>query len=161
MPTEPVDVAVELRPCTHADREFLVSVYGSARAAELSMVGWSDAERDAFIRMQFDLQDRSYAARFPDAERSVVLLADRPIGRLYVHRDEHEIRIIDVAILPEFRSRGIGSAVIRAVVAEGERTGRPVRIHVESFNPARRLYERLGFVPVSSGGVYHEMEWRP
>jgi ribosomal protein S18 acetylase RimI-like enzyme len=113
---------------------------------------------DAFVRMQFDLQDRHYLAAFPDAERSIVEQGGRPIGRLYVHRDEDEIRILDVALLPEFRGHGIGGGLLADLVDEGRRSGRPVRIHVESKNPAMSLYERLGFIRVANEGVYVLME---
>lgn len=158
MAPEHTDIATALRPCGPEDREFLVRVYASTRADELALTGWSHEERDEFVRMQFDLQDRSFAAAFPDAQRSIVVDGDAPIGRLYVHRDEREIRIVDIALLPEHRGRGVGTALLRDVLAEGERTARPIRIHVQVFNRARALYDRLGFVPVREYGVHIEME---
>ena len=92
---------------------------------------------------------------------SRILVAGELAGRLYVHRREREIRIMDIALLPEFRGRGIGTKLLNEILMEGERTGRPVTIHVESFNPARRLYERLGFTRVASNGVYLLLEWKP
>ena len=158
MTVEPTQQTARLRPATLADREFLVGVYRSTRSEELAVTGWSEAEVGAFVRMQFDLQDRHYADAFPDAERSVVVLGDLPIGRLYVHRGDREIRILDIALLPEFRRRGIGRDLLEAILAEGSRSGRPVRIHVEAGNPALSLYERLGFVHVADEGVYRLME---
>ena len=68
---------------------------------------------------------------------------------------------MDIALLPEHRGAGIGSAVLRGLLAEAAAAGKPVRIHVERLNPARRLYERLGFAPIEDKGVYYLMEWRP
>ena len=87
--------------------------------------------------------------------------ATRPLGRLYVHRGETDIRIVDIALLPEHRGRGIGSHLLRAILDEAAKRGRTVSIHVERFNPALRLYERLGFAHVADTGVYYLMEWRP
>ncbi len=147
-----------LRPAAPGDREFLVEVYASTRSEELARTGWSRPEIDAFVGMQYEFQDRHYAAAFPEAERSIVMVGDRPVGRLYVHRDKTEIRVVDVALLPDFRGRGIGNGLVTDLVAEGARTGRPVRIHVERDNRARSLYERLGFVEVADDGVYRSME---
>jgi ribosomal protein S18 acetylase RimI-like enzyme len=155
---EHTEIATALRPCGPEDREFLVRVYASTRADELALTGWSEEECEAFVRMQFDLQDRTFAAAFPDAERSIVVDGDTPIGRLYVHRDEREIRIVDVTLLPEHRGRGVGTALLRDLLAEGERSSRSVRLHVGVFNPARALYDRLGFVPLGEFGVHVEME---
>jgi predicted GNAT family acetyltransferase len=70
-----------------------------------------------------------------------------------------EIRIVDIALMPAHRSGGIGTMLLRRVFAEGDAAGKPVSIHVEVFNPARRLYERLGFVEKGAhGDVYLLME---
>jgi ribosomal protein S18 acetylase RimI-like enzyme len=152
------EVDTRLRPSAPEDREFLVEVYRSTRVDELALTDWSPEECDRFVRSQFELQDRSYAASFPGYDRSVVMDGATPIGRLYVDRDDDAIRVLDVTILPEHRGRGIGTSLLRDLIAEGERTGRPVRIQVEVFNPARSLYERLGFVPVGELGIRIEME---
>ena len=109
--------------------------------------------------MQFEAQRKFYENEYPGAEFQIILVAGRPAGRLYVHRREQDIRIMDLALLPEFRGRGIGTALLQEILAEGRRTARSVTIHVESFNPAQRLYARLGFERVGSNGVYHLLEW--
>ena len=111
--------------------------------------------------MQFDAQRKFYESEYPGAEFQIILVAGEPAGRLYIHRRDQEIRIMDIALLPEFRGRGIGTMLLNEILAEGERAARPVTIHVESFNPAQRLYQRLGFVQVANNGVYHLLEWRP
>lgn len=150
-----------LRAADDADQPFLYSVYASTREQELAPLPWDDAQKEAFLRMQFAAQDRAYRESHPDATREVVLLDGRPTGRLYVERRDHDIAVIDIALLPEFRGRGIGTALLRAVLAEGGRSGRPVEMHVERINPAQRLYRRLGFELVADGEVYLLMRWTP
>lgn len=152
---------VALRPIQDGDAELLFAIYASTRAEELAQVAWDDAQKEGFLRMQFDAQRKFYESEYPGAEFQIILVAGERAGRLYVHRRKQEIRIMDIALLPEFRGRGIGTMLLNDILAEGHRTSRPVTIHVESFNPARRLYARLGFRKVASNGVYHLLEWKP
>ena len=145
---------VELRPATADDEAFLLAVYASTREQELAVVPWDAATKDAFVRMQFAAQHSSYRQRFPGATFDVVTVNGEPAGRLYVDRRDTEIWIIDVALLPDQRGRGIGTALLTPILDEAERTGRTVSIHVERTNPARRLYHRLGFVQVAEQGVH-------
>lgn len=151
---------VALRAVQDGDAELLLAIYASTRTEELAQVDWDDAQKDAFVRMQFEAQRKFYESEYPGAEFQIILVAGEPAGRLYVHRREREIRIMDIALLPAFRGQGIGTRILSDILAEGERTARPVTIHVESFNPAQRLYERLGFKRIASNGVYHLLEWR-
>jgi ribosomal protein S18 acetylase RimI-like enzyme len=143
------------------DASFLEQVYASTRAEELALVDWDQEQKAAFLRMQFAAQDRYYRERYPGAKFDVILKDGALAGRLYVHRRAAEIRIMDIALLPEHRGAGIGTMLLREVMAEGARSGIPVTIHVERFNPALRLYERLGFRPIKDKGVYLLMEWSP
>ena len=157
----PTDAVVELRSVDRrADAEFLLSVYASTRAEELAVVPWTDTERDAFVRMQFDAQDRYYREQRPAAAFDVIVVGGAPAGRLYVDRSGDELRIVDIALLPAHRGRGVGALLIRRVLDEGSETGRPVTIHVERGNRARALYERLGFSQISTTGVYDLLEAR-
>ncbi len=144
-----------------ADTAFLRAVYRSTREDELALTGWDDAQKDAFVAMQFEAQRRYYAEQYDGASFDVVLVDGEAAGRLYVARRPEEIRIVDIALLAEYRNRGIGSALLRRILAEGAQTARPVTIHVERFNPALRLYERLGFSAVADRGVYLLLEWQP
>jgi ribosomal protein S18 acetylase RimI-like enzyme len=158
--TAPATSTVALRPATDADRAFLLALYASTRDDELSQVAWPEGQREAFVQMQFDLQDTQYRRNNPEGTFDVVEIDGTPAGRLYVDRRADDIRIVDIALLPEFRGDGIGSRLIGEVLAEARASGRTVSIHVEVHNPAARLYERLGFVAVSEQGVYRLMAWR-
>ena len=153
---------MSLRPATAADDAFLRRVYAGTREDELAPLPWSEAEKQAFLSMQFDAQDRHYRAHFPGARFDVVERGGAPIGRLIVDRDEDEIRLLDIALLPEHRGGGAGTALLRELLAEAAAQSKRVAIHVERANPARRLYERLGFrVESDEDAIYLFMIWRP
>ncbi len=149
-----------LRPVTSEDVPFLERVYASTRAEELAITDWSEAQKAAFIHQQFTAQDAHYRKHYPSAQYFVVEKHGSPIGRLYVDRWSREIRIMDIALLPERRGAGIGTRLITELQAEAQAAGKSLSIHVEKFNPAIRLYDRLGFKPVEDKGVYVLMEWR-
>ncbi len=152
---------ITLRPITPQDDEFLYRLYASTREEELAQVGWTEAQKSAFLRMQFDAQTKQYTGNYPGAQLQIILCDGAPAGRLYVARWEKEIRIMDIALLPAYRGRGLGTTLLNQVLAEGQARGLPVTIHVERFNPARRLYTRLGFRQVQDRGVYLLLEWTP
>jgi ribosomal protein S18 acetylase RimI-like enzyme len=152
---------ITFRPIRPDDEGFLFQVYASTRVEELAPLDWTEVQKEAFLRMQFTAQHTYYQAQFPHASFQVILQGQRPIGRLYVDRRADEISLVDIALLPAYRNVGIGSALLRDLLAEARQAGKPVRIHVECFNPALRLYERLGFSRVGDTGVYFLLEWDP
>ena len=125
------------------------------------VLDWTEEMKAAFVRQQFEAQHAWYRDHYEGAQFDVILVDGVPAGRLYVHRRESEIRLVDITLLPEFRKGGIGTSLLRDLLAEGEAAGKPVTIHVEVFNPAMRLYERLGFHPVEERGPYRLMKWTP
>lgn len=152
---------IRLRPVTPEDTLFLRKVYATTRAEEMAVTQWPAAAKAAFLDSQFDLQQAAYRSSFPDADFSLILFDGVPAGRLYVSREPECIRLVDISLLPAWRGLGHGSALIRDLLDEAERTGRPVDAHVERFNRARRLYARLGFAVVEDLGAYLRIEWRP
>jgi len=153
--------SITLRPVSAGDEGFLYQVYASTREEELAPLPWTEAQKAAFLRMQFDAQRRHYHEHFPDAAFLVIVRDGRPAGRLYVDRRREGIRIIDITLLPEHRRAGIGTALLGELLAEGDRERKPVSLHVEHFNPAMRLYERLGFRRIEDTGVYYLLERPP
>jgi len=124
-------------------------------------VPWTGGQKEAFLRQQFEAQDRFWREHYDEAGFLVVEVDGAPAGRLYVHRGADEIRVVDIALLPPFRGAGLGTRLLSSLFEEADAKGLPVRIHVEVFNPARHLYERLGFVPAGDRGVYLRMERPP
>ncbi len=154
-------LTVELRPERPEDESFLREVYACTRQEELDRTGWDAATRAAFLDMQFHAMRRGYRAMFPRGEFAVILRDGQPVGRQVVHRTGTEIRLVDVALLPAQRGRGVGTALLQTLLAESARSGIPVRLQVLATSRARRLYERLGFTRIVGDGLYEELEWRP
>ena len=152
---------VTLRPITDADMGFLRRLYATTREDELKQVDWTPEQKTAFVEHQFQAQHQFWQENYQDTSWDLILRDGQPIGRLYVARWPDDIRIVDIALMPEHRGGGLGTRLIRELFAEGDATGRKVSIHVEIFNPARRLYERLGFVQAGDRGVYLLMERYP
>lgn len=152
---------IALRAAEPGDEEFLYRVYAGTREAELVLVDWNEIRKAAFLRQQFDAQSRYYREHYAEAAFDVILSGGRRVGRLYVARWPEEIRIVDIALLPECRNRKIGTELIGNLIRESEETGKVLSVHVERFNPALRLYERLGFHKVADKGVYFLMKRSP
>jgi ribosomal protein S18 acetylase RimI-like enzyme len=152
---------LRLRPVEDADRAFLVELYRSTREEELAQVDWDAATKRAFIEHQFAAQDAAYRGNYPGATLDVIEVDGARAGRLYVHRGPGDIRIMDIGLAPPFRGRGIGTKLLRELMAEADASGRKLSIHVEVNNPARALYDRLGFRPAGEHGVYVLMERAP
>jgi ribosomal protein S18 acetylase RimI-like enzyme len=121
-------------------------------------VAWDDAQKEAFLQQQFDAQDAWWRENYADASFDVILVEGEPAGRLYVHRGRSEIRIVDIALLPEHRGNGVGTRLLDELLAEGAADSKSVTIHVERMNPALRLYDRLGFSVAEDKGVYLFLE---
>lgn len=154
---------VVLRPAEESDYEGLVRVYASTRASELAQVTWWDEEQKlAFCRAQYGAQKDEYDARFPGAEYDVIELDGRTVGRVWVGRADEEIRLLDIALLPEAQRHGLGAAIVGALIEEARASQRRLRHMVFMLNTdARRFYERLGFRVFEDFGGYLHMEWVP
>ncbi len=155
----PID-QISFRPISQKDQHFLCELYGTTRADEMAMVPWSEEQKQEFIDMQFNAQHTFYQEQFKDANYNIVVLNNEAIGRLYTDIRDDEIRIIDIALLPKFRGRGLGFELLNGVIEEAKQRKLPITIHVEKNNPAMTLYQRLGFVTIEDQGVYDLMRWQ-
>jgi len=154
--------SLRLRPIQPGDTAFLLDVYASTRAEELDLTDWDAARRAAFVQMQFTAQQTHYATHYPEAQYEIITLDGADIGRLYVRRTDADIVLMDIALLPAHRSRGLGSRILQTLLDEASAAGRAVTLHVEVNNPrARGWYERFGFVEVSASGVHTFMRRDP
>jgi ribosomal protein S18 acetylase RimI-like enzyme len=159
--TAAAGLGLSFRRVCEADLPFLAQVYASTRTEELAVVPWSDAQKAAFLDMQFRAQHAHYQQHYPTADRFVILRTTEPVGRLYLGRFDHEHSVIEIALLPAHRGQGLGTALMQDLLDEAAAAGKPLRIHVEKNNPARHLYARLGFRPVADHGVYDLLERSP
>lgn len=154
--------AVALRDLRSDDDEFLYRVYAGTRLEELAPLGWSGEQVNAFLRMQHEAQRSDYWRNCDTARFNVVTCDGVDAGRLYVERCAGELRIIDIALLAEYRGRGIGSFLLSQLLAEADEAGLVLRIHVEHDNPAQHLYLRLGFAFCGdTDSIYRLMERLP
>jgi ribosomal protein S18 acetylase RimI-like enzyme len=152
--------AIELRQATSADQPFLQRLYASTRPP--SRLRGCDTDAEALlVRVQFLAQQTFWLRQFPDADHTIIVEHQQPIGRLYVHYGEHEIRLLDLTLLPPCRGRGIGKGLLRGLQAHGERLGLPVRLHVTLGNPCQRLCQRCDFLFKGIDGGHASLEWKP
>lgn len=137
----------------------LAAIYASTREEELQPVPWTAAQKKAFTDWQSARQEQHYALHYPHAERLVIEQAgqDEPIGRLYVDTTRAEVRLMEVTLLPPYRSRGIGTRLMDELLRYADSLGREASLHVEPFNPAKRMYERMGFAVRETRGIYEFM----
>ena len=152
---------VILRTTTTEDEAFLTTVYASTRTEELAATDWDETRKANFCQMQFSAQNSHYRQHYPTAEYSLIMAAEIAVGRLSIDRWPREIRIMDIVILPAHRRQGIASHLLKTLQSEAAASGRSLSIHVERFNPALRLYQRLGFQTLEDKGVYLLLEWQP
>lgn len=153
-------VGLTLRPICSGDMSFLCALYRSTRETELARVPWTEAQKQTFIEMQFNAQHAHYQTHYPNA--LWLLIEARglgAIGRLYLERWTQEHRIIDIALIPAVRGRGLGRALLEDLMDEASSEGKGISIHVEKENPAMRLYQRLGFRRIEDKGVYDLLRW--
>ena len=153
------EAGLTFRPIADADLPFLARVYASTRTEELAVMPWTDEEKAAFLGMQFHAQHTHYQKYYPQADWLVTMRDGEDIGRLYIERWTREHCIIDIAFLPAHRGKGFGAALLCDLMDEAAAAGKGVTIHVEKFNPAMRLYRRLGFKTEEDKGVYDLMRW--
>jgi ribosomal protein S18 acetylase RimI-like enzyme len=154
-------MAVTLRLGSPDDDPFLYDLYCSTRIEEMAAWGLDESQQKTFLELQFTARQRHYDIAFSGADHRIILSDARPVGRMLVYRSEHEIRLVDIALLPEHRNGGIGASLIQALLEEASSTGKSVTLHVDKSNRAAHLYERLGFSVIGDTGGSFKMEWQP
>ncbi|NIM48056.1 MAG: GNAT family N-acetyltransferase [Gemmatimonadales bacterium] len=154
-------LALEKRSVTDQDLPVLFQIYADSRAEEMAESGWDATQVEQFLSWQFETQRQAYLQMFPEASFELVLLDGEPVGRLYVDRSEREIHVIDIALLTEYRRRGIGARLFAPLLEESERAGLPITLYVEQNNPILPWYRRMGFQEIDENGPYLHMKRRP
>ena len=150
-----------LRPAATEDQEFLFKLYASTRAEEFATFNWPAAQLEAFLRMQFMAQQRSYAAVYEQCEHKIVELNGVAIGQMQVNWGKDFALLVDISLLPEHRGQGMGGALIGDLIQQCSERKLPLKLQVTQTNPARRLYERLGFIRTGEDQMYVQMMRRP
>ena len=154
--------SISLRPVTAEEDEFLYALYASTRMDEVAAFGWNEVQAEAFLRMQFGLRQQAYRMQFPGADDTVILLNGKPVGRLIIERRDHEMVITDIAILPQYRKKGIGSQLIHELKSEVSGSAKPLVLRVDKSNiAAKAFYEKAGFAVIGDTDIVWAMECRP
>jgi GNAT superfamily N-acetyltransferase len=162
LPDQTGEAGIELIPICSSDAAFLFRVYASTREEEMIQTGWPEVDKQRFLLMQFELQDSHYRKYYEEAEYYKIVCRKEDIGRLYIAKSAEEIRVMELALLPFFRNRGIGSAIMRFIMKNGAAEKRiPVSLHVERYGRARRFYKSLGFEQISNTDTRILMKWTP
>jgi len=152
---------ITFRKIDETDLPFLRLVYKSTREEELKLVDWSELQKEQFIDQQFSAQHDYYQQVYNGASFEIIRCKNEPAGRLYLWESEHQIRIVDISLLPPYRNLGIGNQILSQLIQKSEATSKILSIHVECYNPALSLYKRLGFEQKDHTGVYFYMERQP
>jgi GNAT superfamily N-acetyltransferase len=152
---------ITFRPAEESDYEFQRLLYHDVRREEMTQFPFTEEQKIAFLDWQFSCQYAHYREHYPTCEWNILEKDGQPIGRLLIDRWRDQIRIVDIALHSAWCGNGIGSMLLAEILQQGREAGLPVTIHVEVFNPAMRLYERLGFEHVDTSGAYNLMRWTP
>lgn len=122
-------------------------------------MNWETSQLETFLRMQFEMQQQSYKTNYPESSYQIILVDDQPVGHMLVAEQVERMVLVDIALLPDFRGGGIGTAFIEKLQREAGRSGKTIVLHVVATSAARRLYERLGFRATGDNGFQLEMQW--
>jgi GNAT superfamily N-acetyltransferase len=153
----PLPMGMRLRTVGDEDLPFLRALYRTVRDTELAMTVWTEAQKQAFSDSQFALQDKHYRTHYPGALFLLAEYEGERVGRLYLGTAPGPLRLMDITLMPAWRGRGWGTALVRAVLERADREGRETLLFVEANNPAYGLYVREGFVHEAVEGVYVRM----
>ena len=155
----PSPESITTRSTKPEDQSFLAELYQSSRGDDLRGLGWDEERIGEFLGMQYEAQRNFYDSDYPEAVDELILLEDKPIGRLLTESRQHEIRCIDLSLLPAHRERGLGTGIIQELKERARRENKPLRLQVIRFSRAVNLFDRLGFVRTSETGTHFQMEW--
>jgi GNAT superfamily N-acetyltransferase len=153
--------SVSLRAIIGEDAEFLLALYKSSRGDDLRGLGWDEERISEFLEMQYEAQQRFHASEYKKPVDQIVLRGNQAVGRVTFEPREHEIRCVEIVLLPQHRNAGIGTRLIRELQTEAKKQKKPLRLQVIRFSPSISLFERLGFKRISETGTHFQMEWTP
>jgi GNAT superfamily N-acetyltransferase len=151
-----------LRPARPEDEDFLFALFVTSRERELSALPLPPDQAESFARMQYRSQLAGFRHVHPGAVELVVETAEGPVGRIVLEDRPGELWVVDLALMPDHRNAGLGAALLRHCMKRAVAERLVMRGSVTPYNPARRLYARLGIVELpSEGGATIPLEWRP
>lgn len=148
-----------LRPLGGDDQGFLDDLYASRRT-DLQQLPMATVMLAQMIKMQQHVQMSGIQQHFPEAQHFVVEEAGRPVGRVIIDTGVTDLRLVDIAILPQAQRKGIARSILRAMQEQARESNLNVSLAVEITNQAARtLYLQMGFFVQSSDGLFEQMHW--
>lgn len=154
-------LAVGLRPENPEDIPFLRQLYYSVRKDESGYKELEPDTRALLLNQQFDLQHQHYRETYPQAWYTIITVNQNAAGRLYLAQLPDSFRVIDISLLPEYRSHGIGTQLFKNIQAQSMHSQLPIRLSVLKTEAAQNFYRKLGFQIIADKGLRHEMQWHP
>ncbi|MGB6229676.1 MAG: GNAT family N-acetyltransferase [Litorimonas sp.] len=152
---------VEFRIVTDSDQGFLFDVFADTREWEFENPLWTEIEKRDFLKMQFEVRERSYTLNNLGAVHRIIQLDGEDIGVIRLNRQDHQLYIIDFALLSAYRGQGVGSDILKTLLNEAFNGRVPARLQAERMSPAVAFYQRHGFQIVDMAGHHVLMEWQP
>jgi ribosomal protein S18 acetylase RimI-like enzyme len=151
---------ITLRPAAQQDENFLYNLYKLSRVDEFSMTGIGEQQFDMLMRMQYTARKMTYENNYPVSSHSIVVVDGTEAGQIWVFSDARQYRVIDIAIAGAFQNQGVGSSLMKSLIAQATRAEIPLRCSIATNNPGSlRFHQRLGFRIVSSNEAYYEMQY--
>lgn len=154
-------MGLSIRPVQPGDEVFLYRLMHDTIAEQLYSDLWDEKIREPLLKMQVEAQRSAYASNYPNADDGIIVWDGADIGRMIVYRGHHWHQLVDFTILKQYRGKGIGTWLLRALCAEAELMRKPLRLSVRQTNRAKRLYERMGFREIESTELHCTMERVP
>ncbi len=153
-------VRFALRPEVEADAAFRLALFRASRGPGWDMVALPAALLDQIMEQQFHAQAQGYRMAYPEARLEIVTVEEVPVGRLATDRRADALHLIDIALAPEHRGRGLGEAILRQLMDEAAALAVPLTLQVAQDNlAAQRLYRRLGLVATSATETHLSLRW--
>lgn len=154
--------AVRLRPATPEDAPFQLKLFCAHNGGMLRLGGLPETMIENLLAMQYRSRAHSYRAQFPQARWSIIESVEGPIGELIEHDEADAIYVVDIALLPDQQRRGIGSTLMRQLMARGAARGGVRALVLVSNEASRKMFRELGFAETCDAGAANvELRWRP
>ncbi len=145
---------------TDLDGPLLLQLFVDSRAEQFAPLGLTPDQLHPLLAGQFRAQQLSYASAYPDAFHRILVLEDGTgIGHVLFAETAESLRVIDLAVLRDYRNRKLGAMAIQHVQRIAASRSLPVGLRVRKDSPARRLYMRQGFRVGGEDALDLEMEW--
>jgi len=153
-----------LRPSTPQDEPLLFELFAAEKAAEFTAIGLTEAQYRPLLEMQYRGRAISYSAQHPEAESWIICLQQAAeataVGQYLLVKTPQGSRIVDLAVLPQYRGQGIATQVLEQLALQSADSEEALSLRVMKGNRAIQLYARLGFHVVNEDEISYEMYWR-